>query len=141
MTKIEQALHREVIDLSDYDAATEALRQLKHLNKTLTEHLIMDILCNNKGDEYFQASAFEMLYSINTHKGIELIKAPPECLNTATLNAMIECITEDSGIVADNPDILEAAKTLKEAIHNLDSQKAHRIKNTIEWFLETYPNI
>lgn len=141
MTTIEQALQREIIELSDYDAAAEALSQLKHLNKELTEHLTLDILHNNKGDEYFQASAFETLYSINLQKGIELIKNPPEHLNKPTLNAMIECITEDSGIVADHPEILEAAKILKATINNLESEKSRRIKDTIEWFLETYPHI
>jgi len=141
MTTTEHALEKEIIELSDYDTAAEALRQLKHLNKAVAEHLAVDILRSNKGDEYFQASAFETLYSVNLHKGIELIKNPPMPLNTATLSAMIECITEDSGIVVDNPEILEAAKVLKKRIRNLNSQDSHRIQGTLDWFLETYPDI
>jgi hypothetical protein len=140
MTTTEQALEKEITELSDYDAAAEALRQLSHLNKPIAEDLAANILCNNKGDEYFQASAFETLYSVNRHKGIELIKKPPMPLNTATLSAMIECVTEDSGIVMDHPEIFEAIESLKERIRNLNSQDSHRIQDTIEWFLETYPN-
>lgn len=141
MTTIEQELQREITELSDYDAAAEALNQLKHLNKELTANLALDILHNNKGDDYFQAFAFQTLYSLNIQKGIELIKSPPAHLNTATLDAMIECITVDYGIAMDHPEVLEAAKILKEMIKNLDSEKAHRMKDTIDWFLETYPNI
>lgn len=46
-------------------------------------------------------------------------------LSTATLSAMVECITEDSGIVVDHSEILEAAKVLKEKIRNLNSQHSH----------------
>jgi hypothetical protein len=141
MTTIEQELQREITELSDYDAAAEALNQLKHLNKELTANLALDILHNNKGDDYFQAFAFQTLYSLNIQKGIELIKSPPAHLNTATLDAMIECITVDYGIAMDHPEVLEAAKILKEMIKNLDSEKAHRMKDTIDWFLETYTNI
>lgn len=141
MNRTEEELREEVANLGDYDAAAEALRQLKHLNKAVTEHLVVDILRNNKGDEYFQAFAFQTLYSLNLQKGIELIKSPPENLNTATLNAMIECTTVDSGIAIDHPEVLEAARILKAAIKNLQPEKSHRIKDTIEWFLETYPDI
>jgi len=54
---------------------------------------------------------------------------------------MIECITVDSGVAVDHPEVLEAAKILKETIKNLDSEKIHRMKDSIEWFLETYPDI
>ena len=141
MNRTEEELREEVANLGDYDAAAEALRQLKRLNKAVAEHLAVDILRSNKGDEYFQASAFETLYSMNFHKGIELIRNPPECLNTATLSTMIECITEDSGIAMDRPEVLEAAKILKEIIRHLDAEKTLRMKGTIDWFLETYPNI
>lgn len=141
MTTIEQELQREITELSDYDAAAEALNQLKHLNKELAANLALDILHNNKGDDYFQAFAFQTLYSLNIQKGIELIKSPPAHLNTATLDAMIECITVDYGIAMDHPEVLEAAKILKEMIKNLDSEKAHRMKDSIDWFLETYTNI
>lgn len=141
MTTIEQELQREITELSDYDAAAEALNQLKHLNKELAANLALDILHNNKGDDYFQAFAFQTLYSLNIQKGIELIKSPPTHLNTATLDAMIECITVDYGIAMDHPEVLEAAKILKEMIKNLDSEKAHRMKDSIDWFLETYTNI
>ncbi|MFY1020523.1 hypothetical protein [Ectopseudomonas khazarica] len=141
MTTTEETLKREIIELSDYDAAAEALNQLKHLNRELTENLTLDIIRNNKGDEYFQAFAFQTLYSLNIQKGIQLIKNPPEHLNTATLDAMIECTTVDSGIAADHPEVLEAAKILKETIRNLDAEKSHRMKDTIDWFLETYQNI
>lgn len=140
MNRTEEELREEVANLGDYDAAAEALRQLKYLNKAVAEHLAVDILRSNKGDEYFQASAFETLYSVNLHKGIELIKNPPMPLSTATLSAMIECITEDSGIVVDHPEILEAAKVLKKRIRNLNSQDSHRIQGILDWFLETYPN-
>lgn len=141
MNKIEEELREEVAELGDYDAAANALNRLRYLNKELTEYLALDILCTSKGDEYFQAAAFETLYSINIQKGIGLIKSPPEHLNTATLNAMIECITVDSGVAVDHPEVLEAAKILKETIKNLDSEKIHRMKDSIEWFLETYPDI
>lgn len=141
MTTTEQELQREITELSDYDAAAEALNQLKHLNKELAANLALDILHNNKGDDYFQAFAFQTLYSLNIQKGIELIKSPPAHLNTATLDAMIECITVDYGIAMDHPEVLEAAKILKEMIKNLDSEKAHRMKDSIDWFLETYTNI
>lgn len=141
MTTTEETLKREIIELSDYDAAAEALNQLKHLNRELTENLTLDIIRNNKGDEYFQAFAFQTLYSLNIQKGIQLIKNPPEHLNTATLDAMIECTTVDSGIAADHPEVLEAAKILKETIRNLDAEKSHRMKDTIDWFLETYHDL
>lgn len=141
MNRTEEELREEVANLGDYDAAAEALRQLKHLNKVVAEHLAVDILRSNKGDEYFQAFAFQTLYSLNIQKGIQLIKNPPEHLNTATLDAMIECTTVDSGIAADHPEVLEAAKILKETIRNLDAEKSHRMKDTIDWFLETYQNI
>ncbi|KQO28182.1 hypothetical protein N5E99_18145 [Pseudomonas chengduensis] len=141
MNRTEEELLEEVANLGDYDTAAEALHQLQHLNKAVAEHLAVDILRDNKGDEYFQASAFGTLYSVNLHKGIELIKNSPMPLNTATLSAMIECITEDSGVVVDHPEILEAAKVLKETIRNLNSQDSHRIQDTLEWFLETYPDI
>lgn len=141
MTATEQELQREITELSDYDAAADALNQLKHLNRELTENLTLDILHNNKGDAYFQAFAFQTLYSLNIQRGIELIKNPPTHLNIATLDAMIECITVDSGIATEHPEVLEAAKILKETIKNLDTEKAHRMKDTIDWFLETYPSI
>lgn len=69
MNKIEEELREEVAELGDYDAAANALNRLRYLNKELTEYLALDILCTSKGDEYFQAAAFETLYSINIQKG------------------------------------------------------------------------
>lgn len=141
MTSIENTLSMTVLELSDYDEAAEALSQPGQLNKELAEQLALHIVRHDKGDEHFQAFAFQTLYSLNIQKVIELIKNPPEHLSTATLDAMIECTTVDSGIAVDHPEVLEAAKTLKETIKNLDTEKAHRMKDTIEWFMETYPDI
>lgn len=141
MTSLENALSMTVLELSDYDEAAEALSQLGRLNKELAEQLALDIVRHDKGDEHLQASAFETLYSMNLHKGIELIRHPPEHLNSATLSAMIECTTVDSGIAAEHPEVLEAAKILKETIRHLDAEKAHRMKDAIDWFQETYPDI
>lgn len=141
MKEREEQLQSQITQLSDYDEAAQALNELKHLNRELAEKLALEILLQYKGDQYLQATAFRALYSADMHKGIELIKNPPTALNMAVLNAMIECITEDSGIVADHPEVLETARLLKATIKNLGAEETHRIKDSIKWFLETYPDI
>ncbi|MGE8499012.1 MAG: hypothetical protein ACN6O6_16010 [Pseudomonas sp.] len=140
MNSIEQQLRKHVTELDDYDAAADALRALRKLNSGLTEQLALEILTENKGDPYFQAFAFETLYAVNLHKAIELIKNPPLGLSPIILNAMIECITEDVGIVHETPSVSEAIEPLKKSIKNLSTQDVNRIKETIEWFQETYPD-
>lgn len=51
MNRTEEELLEEVANIGDYDTAAEALHQLKHLHKAVAEHLAVDILRDNKGDE------------------------------------------------------------------------------------------
>lgn len=140
MNSIEKQLQKHITELEDYDAAADALRALRKLNSGLTEQLVLEILTEKKGDPYFQAFAFETLYAVNLQKAIELIKNPPLGLNPTILNAMIECVTEDVGIAHETPSIFEAIEPIKKLIKNLSVQDANRIKESIEWFQETYPS-
>lgn len=140
MDSTEQNLRQRVITLDDYDDAADALRALKTLNPAATEPLCRDILLEAKGDAYFQAFAFETLYAANLQAGIALIENPPSHLNTATLKAMIECVTEDCAIIGEVPCILDAVAPLRALIRRLSPNEAERIGETIVWFRQTYPD-
>ncbi|MGE8361981.1 hypothetical protein [Pseudomonas sp.] len=140
MDSTEQNLRQQVIALDDYDDAADALRALKRLNPAAAEPLCRDILTEAKGDAYFQAFAFETLYATNLQAGIALIENPPAKLSTATLKAMIECVTEDSGITGEAPCILDTVAPLWALIQRLSPNEAEHIGETIAWFRQTYPD-
>lgn len=139
MNQNEENLFRDsIINPDDYDEATNTLINLKYINRELAEKLALEILEDLKGDPHFQASAFEILYSINQPAGLNFIRARLKNTNKIMFQSMIECVTEDSALLDGNLDMLETVKALKAKIETLDSTELENIKDTVDWFNATF---
>ncbi len=138
MIEKENSLAEIVLNLEDFDEATTALSKLMNINLDKGIELSLDILENEKGDNHFQASAFELLYSINQKAGLNFINTKLELLDIIVFRAMLECVTEDSLFLEGNSELLLAVKKLKEKAKQLSSDDVVKIKDTLEWFEKSF---
>jgi PHD/YefM family antitoxin component YafN of YafNO toxin-antitoxin module len=137
----EEKLAAVVQDLEDFDEATIALTELKHVNPERAGEIASNILENGKGDSHFQASAFEILYSVNQPGALFYIENNSELVDLVVFRSMLESVTEDSSLVQINHDLLLAAKTLKARADRLSSQDCQKIGDVLEWFKSSFSDV
>ena len=124
--------------LEDYDEAIGALRILKSQNSELAKRIAIEILNVKKGDEYFQASAFELLYSIDRREAIDFFEANFSCLSQQVFYSIVESVTEDSSIADEHLELMKACELIKKKILTLDSEGLAELSDVIDWFKKSF---
>jgi hypothetical protein len=136
--KEENNLLETVLSLTDYEEAASALIELKYINRQKAGKLALDILEKGKGDVHFQAGAFEVLYSVDQLKAFEFIKEKRDSVDVIVLRSMLECVTEDSSLIDDNPEMLDIVRVLNTNVEQLSADDMEKIGDTLDWFKETF---
>jgi len=89
----------------DFEQASDALMELERRDKQRAAAVSSRILQDTIGDVFYRAFAFEMLYSVALRDAVAYIEAHARTAEVYVLGAMIEAVTEDSGVVADQRTI------------------------------------
>ncbi len=137
----EKVICNRIVSPEDYDMAAEALIELKYTSRELAETLVLQVLQNPDEEPYYQATAFNIFYSLNPTAGLDMISARPDEVNLIMLRSMIGCVTEDSALIEGNDNLLAAVKAVDKKINELDSHEVEGIKDNVTWFKETYKEV
>lgn len=129
----------EILDPIDFDESVDMLLKLKYNKPEQALDISFKILEKKTGDEYYQATAFETIYGINQQKGFDYIREHVNDSNLPVYVSMVECVTVDSGIYDESEGIENIIELLKARMMVLSKEDSERIKETISWFKETYP--
>lgn len=101
-----------IIAMENLEDASTALIHLSKKNKSLAYDLALSIFNEYKGDVFFQAVAFEMLYSLALPIAVEYIKYNSSKVDVYLLGVMLSFVTEDSGLLEINSLIMDAVRYL-----------------------------
>lgn len=141
MNLIEKNLVQVIRSLEDYDQATNALIELKYKNPSRAGELAFDILKNGEGDSHLQASAFEVLYSVDHLDSLDYISKSVNSVDLLVLRSMLECVTEDSSLVQDSGELQQAVERLKKRVKELSSDDYSVLGDTLDWFNSTFSGL
>ncbi|MFZ6873781.1 hypothetical protein ACO0LF_17115 [Undibacterium sp. Di27W] len=125
--------------LDDFDDALSALHALADLDKTAAEKLALEILVQQKGDVYFQASCFDVLYSTSLQRALEYMKENVRHVDVYLLGTMMSNVAEDLGIIQEHPEIKDAVIILKKSVLSRSAAEIESIRDDLDWFNQTYP--
>ncbi|RFZ79264.1 hypothetical protein DS742_08530 [Lacrimispora amygdalina] len=125
-------------DIFGFEETSAALLELynRDINKTL--ELGIDILENNKGDDYLQATVFDIIYDINPMKTLGCIYKRKADIGVVLLGDIMSEVSIDiyKKTNIQIPD--ELLNLLLERYHNLDEFEQNKI---IDYFTEFEENI
>jgi len=133
-----EPLIKKIEVLEDFEEAQDALIFLKNNFPSIASKLAVTILKGAQGDDFFQAFAFETLYAADRQAAVQYIQQNVATANDQVYKAMLESVTEDSGIARENPEILQAVTFLHQRAQQLSEEEAVQLGDTLTWFQETY---
>ena len=128
----------ELIDkvegLEDFREAEQALLSLKKIDPQKAKDLSLSILAERKGDIFFQSGAFEVLYSVDRASALSYVEENISSVELDLLNTIMESVTEDSGLVKEEPRLLEVAKCIHRRLSEVSDNEIEEIEESVNWF-------
>ena len=123
-----------------FDEAAYALIDLAKLDKLDAKIMALEILNSKKGDIFYQASAFDVLYDISQQVAVVFIRENAHKAETYLLATMLSDVTADSGTLTEQGQekVKEAAAILKDALSKRSPQELESISEEVEWFKKTF---
>lgn len=123
--------------LNDYEISAKALTDLMNLNPQKAIDISLDILNTKKGDEFFQASAFDTLYYLSPTKAHNFFLSMEEP-NNYLLGAILNNVTSDFGIYSKNIIVQKFVRSIKLYLSQKSNSDYQSIKEEIIWFNKAY---
>lgn len=136
---IDEALS-SILGKEDFYASSSALIELKKKNPEKALNVSIRILDEKLLDVFFQAFAFEILYSISLSDALIYIEANIRNVDAYILGAMLSSVAEDVGLVAGKDEIMKAVALLKDELSKRSKNELEKIGSFVEWFRKTYPS-
>lgn len=125
--------------IEDLEAASTALLSLKRKNTFIARDVALKVLKERIGDVFYQAFAFEILYSVALDDAVAYIESDADAESTYVLGAMLEAVTEDVGALSSQDKIMEAVSLLKGIIAHRYEEDLRSIAQKRINFEEAYP--
>lgn len=135
---LDRSVYNIVFDLEDYEAATEALTEISNADPLGATELSLNILNEKRGDVYFQAHAFDILYSVNRREAIVFVEKNYEIVDLMVLNSILECVAVDRCFYKENCDYFTIVKKLKSRISKLNDEGLMLINDSVLFFGESF---
>lgn len=130
----EKIIWNKIVNPEDYEDSANALIELKYTHRELAEKFALEILQNPDEEPYYQATAFNIFYSIDPSAALNMIRTRLGEVNLIMLRSMIECVNEDIAILEENDDLLITVKTIGKRIDALSRDELEKIRETVEEF-------
>jgi hypothetical protein len=127
-----------VIAMENLEDASAALIDLSKKNKSLSCDLALSILNECKGDVFFQAVAFEVLYYAALPTAVKYIEDNSSKVDVYLLGVMLSSITEDSDLLEENSLIKDAVRYLQQTLLLKNQSDLEKISSIVDWFNSTY---
>lgn len=134
----EKIIWNKIVNPEDYEESADALIELKYTHRELAEKFALEILRNPDEEPYYQATAFNIFYSIDQPAALHMIRVRLGEVNLIMLRSMIECVNEDIAILEGNDDLLITVKAIGERIGTLGRDELERIRETVEEFKDLF---
>nr|WP_298167346.1 hypothetical protein [uncultured Pseudomonas sp.] len=134
----EKNIWNKIVNPEDYEESADMLIELKYTHRELAEKFALEILQNPDEEIYYQATAFDIFYSINQPAALDMIRARLGEVNLIVLRSMIECVNDDIAILEGNDDLLATVKAIDKRVDALGSDELEKIRETVEEFKELF---
>lgn len=128
----------KIVNPEDYEESADALIELKYTHRELAKKFALEVLQNRDEEPYYQATAFNIFYSISQAAALNMIRARLGEVNLIMLRSMIECVNEDIAILEGNDDLLLTVKVINKRIDTLGRDELERIRETVEEFKDLF---
>jgi hypothetical protein len=134
----ENQLIEIVQSFEDYRATADALTHLWEHKSNVCEQLTLDILVKKRGDPQLQATAFNILYSVNINQALSFATTNLSQVHPYLLGAILEQLAEDVAIVNEKDNLREVVHKVKAFLDEKGANEMKLIEDSIQWFKETF---
>ena len=134
----EKELISTIESLENYEEVSSALFDLERISPVKAKELAEKILREQLGDVYLQAVAFYVFYSAASSEALVYAKNNFENFPIYVLGAVVEQITEESGVYEENKELQTFVGDLKVFLQSRNKADMESIKESLDWFYETY---
>ncbi len=122
----------------EYRDAANQLVELEKTNDSIARELALAVLNEQKGDIYFQAHAFDILYDTSRSLAIDYICQHANTTETYIVGTMISNVTIDSEQEEGREELMKAVEVLKQVLQGRDPEELERISDDIQWFKDSF---
>lgn len=135
----EEQLLEIIRSMNDFDDVGSALTELsaRGLQKDLVEQS-SKILEKNLGDEFLQATAFNLLYTKNAEQAVKIVKLRNSDLSPSLLGEIMNSLASNSAQPFENSLSREFLHSIADIYSDLDNEDKNRISDDYEYFKEKY---
>ena len=92
-TKSDDELVKIIKEMADYEEVSEAYLILDEHNQELAFQLGKDIYTNNRGDDYLQATIWDVMYLADSKKSVEVLAERNEKLGKVLFEDIVNSLT------------------------------------------------
>lgn len=125
--------------LNDFDDVSSALTELLSRNRQNEVIEYSDkILKENLGDEFLQASAFNLLYTSDAEKAVKIIEFRKSDASPALLAEIMNNLAGNSSQPFENSLANDLFKSIADRFSDFDSEEQERILDDFEYFTKKY---
>ena len=134
-------LVKTVENLEDYDDVSSALTELsvRNRNDEVTKHTFK-ILRENLGDEFLQATAFNLLYDNDVQKAVRIVEIRNSDALSSLLGEIMNSLASNSLQPFESSLSKEFLKSIVSRFSDFDSESQENIYDDYEYFVENYKN-
>lgn len=131
-----EELIKLICEMLDFEETTQALMILEDKNSKKALELGKDIIKNNKGDDYLQATVWNIFFFDNQKDMIDAVDARKDAIEKTLLDEIIIDLTNHKMIISKN--FLEK---LKNAYMSIANENKINMRCKFEEFLKYYEGV
>lgn len=131
------ALAESTLILDSFEEASDALIELKELDKSRARDVALKILNQKIGDTFYQAFAFEILYATSVNDAIAYIENKSHEESTYVLGAMLTAVAEDVGTYDQRNAVSKAISLLRQELTLRTAEELQEISEEVTWFVDS----
>lgn len=131
-----EELIKLISEMLDFEETTQALMILEDKNSKKALELGKDIIKNNKGDDYLQATVWNIFFFDNQKDMIDAVDAREDAIEKTLLDEIIIDLTNHKMIISKN--FLEK---LKNAYMSIANENKINMRCKFEEFLKYYEGV
>lgn len=131
-----EELIKLICEMLDFEETTQALMILEDKNSKKALELGKDIIKNNKGDDYLQATVWNIFFFYNQKDMIDAVDARKDAIEKTLLDEIIIDLTNHKMIISKN--FLEK---LKNAYMSIANENKINMRCKFEEFLKYYEGV
>ncbi|BCN32362.1 hypothetical protein [Anaeromicropila herbilytica] len=138
LSKSKEELIQIIEENYDWDATTLAMIKLCNIDEKKTLELGIDLLARNEGDEYFQATIFDVIYDVDFSRVLDCIMDRGDNIETVLLGDIMDKMFIDGERQIHSDSISNYLDYIMKQYNLLEPNEKKRISKYYDKFIKEF---